>query len=875
MVITGVGVLLVGTASVLGLTPAASAGALSAVTVVGGQGVGAGANDLLNPAQVALDSHGDLFVADNADRVVEYPLSAGTYATTGTVVAGLASPIDATGVALDAKGDLFVSDGTSNRVVEFPVASNGTYPATGVTVAGTGGQGSGATQLNGPTYLAVDSKGDLFVADTGNNRVQEFAWNASTASFAVSGTTVAGTGGAGSGSSQLSAPGPLALDAGGDLFVADNGNHRIQEFAVNAATGTYSATGTTAYTAAGIPVTFGQLAFDASGDLFLTWTYPQAEPVVELTPDAATGTYLAISITPTQVDPLGIAVDSSGDLFVSDGSLPDIPRGVPVNFVQELTPTSTAGTYSSAASLSQVGGTGVSPLSSPWGVAVDSQGDLFVANAASNNVLEFPLNASTGTYPATETIVAGAGGTGSGASQLDDPDALALDSHGDLFIADAGNNRVVEYIRNAATGGYSATGITVAGAGGTGSGASQLDWPNELALDSHGDLFIADEDNNRVVEYTLNTSTGAYSATGTTLATGNSSVDSVALDSHGDLFVGNPASNDVLEYPLSASTGSYPATGTVVARLGATGRGAIAAGPGTISVDSQGDIFAGGCDYTDDVVEFPVNTSTGQYPSTPTVLLSGPGAGASQVTFVCALALDTHGDLFIADEQNERIQELPAIAAAPPTASPTPTTPSPTPTTPSPTPTTPSPTPTTPSPTPTTPSPTPTTPSPTPTTPSPTATASANLIPDPGFEGPGVPADYWGSTLARSQAVVHSGSWSLAQTLTSSSGGWDLDDNSSWCAPISAGNSYTAGIWVYATAAVKVNLSLDLLTSSGGYVDSATGPNVTLTPDTWTHLTVTGIQPASGEVYGGMEPDFLKGTKGTIIYWDDMTLTSS
>jgi hypothetical protein len=138
-----------------------------------------------------------------------------------------------------------------------------------------------------------------------------------------------------------------------------------------------------------------------------------------------------------------------------------------------------------------------------------------------------------------------------------------------------------------------------------------------------------------------------------------------------------------------------------------------------------------------------------------------------------------------------------------------------------------------------------------------------------------VPADYWGSTLARSQAVVHSGSWSLAQTLTSSSGGWDLDDNSSWCAPISAGNSYTAGIWVYATAAVKVNLSLDLLTSSGGYVDSATGPNVTLTPDTWTHLTVTGIQPASGEVYGGMEPDFLKGTKGTIIYWDDMTLTSS
>ena len=94
-----------------------------------------------------------------------------------------------------------------------------------------------------------------------------------------------------------------------------------------------------------------------------------------------------------------------------------------------------------------------------------------------------------------------------------------------------------------------------------------------------------------------------------------------------------------------------------------------------------------------------------------------------------------------------------------------------------------------------------------------TTTAPANLIPNPGFESAGVPSDYWGSTLARSQAVAHSGSWSLAQTLTSSSGGWDMDTNPSWYAPLSSAKSYTAGIWVYATATVKVNLSLDLLTS--------------------------------------------------------------
>jgi tripartite motif-containing protein 71 len=893
-------------ASVLGLAPmAAGASTLSAVTAVGGQGVGTGANQLLDPSQVALDSHGDLFVVDNADRVVEYPLSAttGSYATTGTIVEGLATPVDAGGIALDAAGDLFVSDEINNRVLEFPAnASNGTYPTTGITVAGTGGQGSGASALNGPTYLALDGKGDLFVADSGNNRVQEFVWNSTTSNYSATGITVAGTGGSGSGSSQLSDPGPLALDPNGDLFVGDNGNHRVQEFAINAATGAYASAGVTAYSEAGVPVTFGQLAFSKAGDLFLTWTYPPAEPVVELAPNA-NGTYSTVATTvPIYNTPLGIAVNASGNLFVSEGNLPYLPSSVPADLVQELSPTSTPGTYSATASFSTVQGTGASPLTGPQGVAVDQHGNLYATS--SDAVLEFPLNTATGTYSATGVTVAGSGGAGSGANELSDPDALALDSHGDLFIADAGNDRVVEYAFNAATGTFSATGITVAGSGGAGSGANELSNPETLALDSHGDLFIADAGNNRVVEYALNATTGAYSATGTTLAT---SGQSVALDSHGDLFVGDPENNRIVDYPLSTATGLYATTGTVVAQFGGTGPGAIADGPGSILVDARGDIFAGGGFYTDSVAEFPVNTSTGKYPSTPTTLLSGPGSGPSQVLGVWGLAVDAHGDLFIADDQNNRIQELPGIASTAPAPPPAPvvTGISPasgpaaggtavtvsgsnlssgsvsfgsTPATSSSC--------TASSCTASSPAGSGTVNVTVTTTGGTSATASAdqftyqaappssNLIPNPGFESAGVPNDDWGSTLARSQAVVHSGSWSLAQTLTSSSGGWDMDTNPSWYAPISSADSYTAQIWVYATASVKVNLNLDLLTSSGDYVDSATGPNVTLTAGTWTQLTLTGIRPAAGEVYGTMEPNFLKGTKGAIIYWDDMSLTS-
>jgi hypothetical protein len=91
---------------------------------------------------------------------------------------------------------------------------------------------------------------------------------------------------------------------------------------------------------------------------------------------------------------------------------------------------------------------------------------------------------------------------------------------------------------------------------------------------------------------------------------------------------------------------------------------------------------------------------------------------------------------------------------------------------------------------------------------------------------------------------------------------------------VTPGKSYTAGIWVRATASVRVVLNVDWLTKSGGYVDTATSANVTLTANTWTHVTLTAIQPVSGEVYAAMEPNFSRATSGVVMSWDDMTLTN-
>jgi hypothetical protein len=127
--------------------------------------------------------------------------------------------------------------------------------------------------------------------------------------------------------------------------------------------------------------------------------------------------------------------------------------------------------------------------------------------------------------------------------------------------------------------------------------------------------------------------------------------------------------------------------------------------------------------------------------------------------------------------------------------------------------------------------------------------------------------------VARSAAAAHSGTYSLAQTVSSSSGGWDLDNDPSWDALIAAGGTYTATMWVRASSTVKVVLYVDLLTRSGAYSDSAESPLVTLKPNTWTKLTAT-FTAASNQALGAMSANFSRATSGTVILYDDMSLVA-
>ena len=299
-------------------------------------------------------------MADHGDnRVIEYaPSSATSYPKVGTVVAGaggqgsgLSQLSDPKGVAFDASGDLFVADSRNNRVVEYAYnAATGSYASAGTVVAGTGAAGTGLSQLSDPDEIALDARGDLFVADTGNNRVEEFAYTSATGTYASTATRVAGTGTQGSGANQLGLPNSVTLDAKGDLFVADTTNGRVMEYAFNASTGAYPASGTQVGGALpGSSPLVSFVALDASGTSSCptaTWAMAGWWSSRTTRPPelyASTGTAVASA---DQVGPNGLAFNPSGDLFVGETEQISNPSQTVWDLVLEFTYNASAGTWS-------------------------------------------------------------------------------------------------------------------------------------------------------------------------------------------------------------------------------------------------------------------------------------------------------------------------------------------------------------------------------------------------------------------------------------------------------------------------------------------------------------------------------------------------
>jgi sugar lactone lactonase YvrE len=557
-----------------------------AITTVAGNGTGgfsgnggqATAAELNSPEGVAVDSNGNLFIADTDNNRVREVVSTGVISTAaGNGTAGysgdggqataakLNSPED---VAVDSSGNLFIADTNNNRVRKVNVSTHVITTVAGKGTAGYSGDGGQATaaKLNSPEGVAVDSSGNLFIADTNNGRIRKVTTSGVINTAAGNGTAGYGGDGGQATAAELNCPGGVAVDSSGDVFIADTNNNRVREVNNASKVISTSAGNGVIYTGDGGQATAAQLDFpqsvaaDANGDLFIADTFDDVVREV----NGATGVITTVAgdgsgisgysgddgqATAAKLDhPEGVAVDSSGDLFIADMYNNAIRE---VNLATGVITTVAGdgfGGYSGDG-----GPASAAELFFPAGLAVDSGGDLFIADSGNNAVRE--INHVTGDI-ATVAGTGTAGFSGDGgratAAELNDPCGVAVDSNGNLFIADSGNNRVREVSGGVIT--------TVAGngtAGYSGDGgqatAAELNGPCGVAVDSNGDLFIADTFNQAVREVSLATGViTTVAGTGNAGYSGNDGLatdaqlhfpNAVAVDAAGNLYIADEGNN--------------------------------------------------------------------------------------------------------------------------------------------------------------------------------------------------------------------------------------------------------------------------------------------------------------------------------------------
>jgi sugar lactone lactonase YvrE len=453
---------------------------------------------LEQPLAVALGNGGTLYIADGTANRVRAVTPDGIIHT----IAGTGSKVDPRPLhvamrATDADLDVPVAVAVDSKENLYISAGGGVYKVdpTGTITKVTTKFGFG---------LAVDRRGNLYVAEGQNEIVSQLGPDGSV-------TVVAGTGNRGfSGDggpatrAQLEYPVAVTIDTQGAILIGDS--TRIRRVGLDGRIVTIAGTGTAGFSGDGSPATGAMLsgtnalAVDQNGTLYVA--------------DANNGRIRSVgrdgiihsvgatngdggpALTAALAGPAGLALDSKGDLYVAERD------GGRVRRIDRMGRISTVA-GNGVSGLAGDGGPAVqAELNHPTAVAVDKEGNLFIADSKNNRVRRVDTQGRITTFAGTGTIgFAGDGGPAS-AAQLNEPSGVGIDHEGRLLVADTRNNCVrridgkgaIETIAGRKTaddrGGF-------AGDGGRAT-AALLSWPQGLAVDASGNLFVADSGNGRI-----------------------------------------------------------------------------------------------------------------------------------------------------------------------------------------------------------------------------------------------------------------------------------------------------------------------------------------------------------------------------------------
>jgi len=574
------------------------------------------------PKRVAVDTAGNVYFSSGSSV---FKISGGNLALVAgnsragysgdgglAVNAQLNAPV---GVAVDAAGNVYIADSLNNRVrIVFPSGTIGTFAGTG-TVGYVGAVGDGGpanqAQLYLPSGVAVDTKGNVYVADTGDNTIRIVTPDGNINPVAGDGyASYVGDANAAT-KAELNHPQDVAADSSGNIYIADTGNAAIRKVTTDGNINTIAGNNTVGYAGDGAAATSAGL-----------------------------------------IGPYSVAVDSSGNVYLAE---PEDGR------IRKVTTDGNINTIIGNGTLGFSGDGGAASSAQLWlpsGVAVDSSGNVYIADTVNNRVRKV-VGTNIGTIAGNGGFSFSGDGGAANKAQLNRPQAVAVDAAGNSYVVDTGNNAV----RKITAGGTISTfaGNGTAGFGGDGGAATgaQLNSPSGIAVDSTGNVYIADTQNARIRRVTGGT-IGTVAGGGTVGYAGDGGAGTsaqlntpigIAVDGAGNLYIADFGNNVVRKL----SSGGAISTIAGNNRQGYSGDGGLGTlaqlnGPQGVAVDAAGNVYIADT-LNSRIRKVAPGGGISTIAGTGIAGYSGDGGPAlsAQIVNPAGLAVDSAGNLYVSD----------------------------------------------------------------------------------------------------------------------------------------------------------------------------------------------------------------------------------